>query len=79
MLTRLRLLLPTDLGTIRRFVSKLWERGEEHFLGLPFGVETPDLLGDLGIGDLPIMLYGESTFRMFSPRRNLSSLAMQAS
>ena len=75
LLMRLMLLLPRDLGTINRFVVKLWDTGEEY---LP-GVENPDLLGDLGIGDLPSMLYGESTFRMVSPRKNLSSFVMQAS
>ena len=90
MLTRLRLLFLTDLGTIRRFVSRLVLRGDEHLLDLECGVDTPDILGVeipdfLGVespdllGDLSIEQNEESTVRKFSPRRNLSSLAMLAS
>ena len=58
----------------------LVNRGDESLLGTPDGVESPDLLGDFGIGDRPeSVLKGESTFSMLSPLMNLSILLRQAS
>ena len=78
------MLFLTDLGTISRFVSRFGLSGDELFLDLEFGVEnpgveTPDVFLDLARDILPIMLNGESTFSMFSPRMNLSSFPIQAS